>query len=127
MIHPYIYLGLPDAIRDRKTIVASKIISIVIKHFRLKADDVCQKTRARHIVYARHFVMIFLKQETGMSLKSIGKAFTGVTFDHTTVIHGIKTIKDLMSYNEDTQKDYASIKDAIAQSKIQEALIHDNN
>lgn len=122
MIHPYIYLGLPESVRDRKTIVSSKIISIVIKHFGLKFEDVCQRSKKRTFVYARHFVMLFLKNEAKMTLKDIAKSFTGITFDHTTVIHGIKTIKDLMSYNADTQKDYASIKDAIAQSKIEEAL-----
>jgi chromosomal replication initiator protein len=52
-----------------------------------------KRNRKRELVMARHFICYFLRKETGLSLKSIGNLFG---HDHTTVIHGVNTITNLL-------------------------------
>jgi len=51
-------------------------------------------SRKREIVEARFIAMWFIKEETALSLKEIGGCFGGR--DHSTAIHAIQTINDLL-------------------------------
>lgn len=52
------------------------------------------KTRKRNIVIARQAAMYLTKEFTNMPLKAIGQSFGGR--DHSTIIHAIRTVKNLM-------------------------------
>src|SRR5687768_7729072 len=85
---------LPDSSTLRE-----KIVGIVTNEFGIPPSDVFRKCRKREIVMSRQIAMMFIKQyDSHVSLKALGYYFGGR--DHTTVIHSIKTIKDLMQSDE---------------------------
>ncbi|QCK13980.1 chromosomal replication initiator protein DnaA [Mangrovivirga cuniculi] len=66
----------------------------VAEHYDVSLDDIKSKTRKKEIVVARQVAMYFSKEHTSLSLKSIGYHFGGR--DHSTVIHAVQTVSDLM-------------------------------
>lgn len=66
----------------------------VSEYFDIKTEDLKAKTRKKEIVTARQVAMYFSKEFTNHSLKSIGYHFGGR--DHSTVIHAIQTVNDLI-------------------------------
>jgi chromosomal replication initiator protein len=71
------------------------IIDAVTEHYKVKISDLKGKSRLREIVFPRQVAMYLAKELTNLSLKSIGYHFGGR--DHSTVIHAIQTVNDLMS------------------------------
>jgi chromosomal replication initiator protein len=63
-------------------------------YFNVSIDLLKAKTRKREIVVARQVAMYIAKEYTNMSLKSIGCHFGNR--DHSTVIHAISTVNDMM-------------------------------
>jgi len=74
------------------------IILIICEWFDVPREQLNKRSRLRKYVIPRQICMYFLKQYTTMSLKEIGVVFGGR--DHATAIHSIKTIKELMFYDE---------------------------
>ncbi len=66
----------------------------VSNYFDVSIDNLKAKTRKREIVVARQVAMYLAKEFTNMSLKSIGYHFGNR--DHSTVIHAITTVNDMM-------------------------------
>ena len=64
--------------------------------------DFLSSRRSRHIARPRQVAMYLAKKLTTKSLPEIGRKFTGR--DHTTVIHAIKKIEELM--NADKKFEY---------------------
>jgi len=60
--------------------------------------DLKSKSRKKELVFPRQVAMYFAKELTDLSLKSIGYHFGGR--DHSTVIHAVQTISDLMEQDE---------------------------
>jgi chromosomal replication initiator protein len=92
-----------------REISIDNIQKIVSEYFHLPVEKLKEKTRKREIVQARQISMYFAKNFTKSSLKTIGLHFGGR--DHSTVIHALNTVSDLMStdkkflqYVEDIRK-----------------------
>ena len=68
--------------------------NLVAKHFDMPVEKLHSKTRLREVVMARQLSMYLAKTYTNSSLKVIGDSFGGR--DHSTVIHSLKAIQDLM-------------------------------
>ena len=66
----------------------------VAEYFDISVADIKDKTRKKEIVLARQIAMYFAKELTNLSLKTIGYHFGNR--DHSTVIHAIQTINDLI-------------------------------
>jgi chromosomal replication initiator protein len=66
----------------------------VSNYFGVSIELLKAKTRKREIVVARQVAMYLAKEYTNMSLKSIGFHFGNR--DHSTVIHAISTVNDMM-------------------------------
>lgn len=100
VINPYVY---PGVVRTKKT--SSEIVEfieqVVCTQFQVSRDLIYTKTRKREVVVARMAFMYLLKKHTSFSLKKIGITLRR---DHTTVIHAIKTIDDLMSVYPDIKR-----------------------
>lgn len=75
-------------------ISVENIKNLVAKHFDIPVDKLGAKTRLREVVMARQVSMYLAKNYTNSSLKVIGDSFGGR--DHSTVIHSLRTIQDLM-------------------------------
>ncbi|MDX2286715.1 MAG: chromosomal replication initiator protein DnaA [Bacteroidia bacterium] len=78
-----------------REITIESIQKIVGEHFSVGVELMKDKSRKRDIVQARQIAMFFAKEMTRHSLKSIGLHFGGR--DHTTVIHALQTVSDLIA------------------------------
>ena len=89
------------------------IMKFVSEYFGVTIEQMKDKTRKREIVVARQVSMYFAKEYTNMSLKSIGSHFGNR--DHSTVIHAIQSVNDLM----DTDRKFnATMQDLIKRIKL---------
>lgn len=103
LISPYCAPGLLPGtampnVRYSETIIVAKISDFL----NVPITDMIRKTRERRIVEARQIAMYFLRGFTNLSLKEIGAMFGGR--DHTTAIHSIQTVKDLMYTDKEYRK-----------------------
>lgn len=73
---------------------ASRILKIVSSYFNVVPELLKGKTRKRDIVEARQITMYFIRKKTRYSLAETAGMFGGR--DHTTCIHSIQTVRDLM-------------------------------
>jgi chromosomal replication initiator protein len=86
---------MKNIIKDIETEVGIDFIQkSVSEYYRISIEDLKAKTRKKEIVVARQVSMYFCKEFTNHSLKSIGYHFGGR--DHSTVIHAITTVNDIM-------------------------------
>jgi chromosomal replication initiator protein len=82
--------------RTSREISIENIQKIVSEHFDLTVEKIVGKNRKRNIVVTRQLAIYFSKKMTDLSLKEIGKHFGDR--DHATILHSIKTVKDLMQF-----------------------------
>lgn len=86
---------MKNIIKDIETEVGIDFIQkSVAEYYGIPIEDLKAKTRKKEIVVARQVSMYFCKEFTNHSLKSIGYHFGGR--DHSTVIHAIQTVNDIM-------------------------------
>lgn len=74
-----------------------QIVEKVAKYYNLPVKEMCGKSRVAHIKTARQVAMFILSNELNLSTNKIA-AEVGVK-DHTTVMHGIKKIKQDLKLN----------------------------
>src|SRR5207237_17141 len=67
---------------------------LVAEHFNIKMAEMTSSRRARAVARPRQVAMYLSKQLTSRSLPEIGRKFGGR--DHTTVIHAVKKIEELI-------------------------------
>ena len=95
---------LRDLLRsNEKVITIEDIQRKVCEHFNVKISDMTSIKRVRTVARPRQIAMYLAKNLTLKSLAEIGKKFGGK--DHTTVIHAIKTIEDLVENNPEYRED----------------------
>lgn len=70
------------------------LYKVVTEHFNIPLESIKSKTRKKEIVIARQVAMYVAKQYTNYSLKSIGEYCGGR--DHSTVIHAIQSVNDML-------------------------------
>lgn len=88
-----------------------KVTEIVCCTLKIKKEKVLSKNRCREYVTARHMAMFFIrKYYPYISLKSTGNYFGGR--DHTTAIHAVQSIKNLMQAERKTREIVDMIDDA---------------
>ena len=86
-------------ILKRKDIAIEDIQRVVCEYFNIPDDLLRGKSRKKEIAFSRQVAMYLSKEMTHYSLKSIGLHFGGR--DHTTVIHAIRTINELVNKKRD--------------------------
>lgn len=91
---------LQDLLRahDRR-ITIDEIQRKVAEHYNIRLQDMHSARRARNVARPRQVAMYLAKQLTARSLPEIGRKFGGR--DHTTVMHAVRKIEELMV--DDTQ------------------------
>jgi len=89
-------------ITRRKDISIEEIQRVVCEYYDIPDDLLRGKSRKKEIALARQIAMYLSKEMTHYSLKSIGLHFGGR--DHTTVIHAIRTIDDLLGNGKKDNK-----------------------
>ena len=88
-------LVLQDLLKSsNKKITIEEIQKKVAEHFNIRITDMHSPRRSRSVARPRQIAMYLAKSITSRSLPEIGRKFGGR--DHTTVIHAIKTIEEIM-------------------------------
>ena len=77
-----------------RQITAKVVLEATADMFGLTVDELCGKSRSRPLVTARQVAMYVLREMTDFSYPAIGRAFGDR--DHTTVMHAVSKISDLM-------------------------------
>ena len=87
---------LADILRasDRKLTI-EEIQRKVAEHYNVRLSDLIGPKRLRTIARPRQVAMYLAKQLTSRSLPEIGRRFGGR--DHTTIMHGVRKIEELMA------------------------------
>jgi chromosomal replication initiator protein len=87
---------LQDLLRaNERRVTIDEIQRRVAEHFNVKMAEMTSARRARVVARPRQVAMYLAKQLTQRSLPEIGRKFGGR--DHTTVMHAVKKIEELMA------------------------------
>jgi chromosomal replication initiator protein len=109
------YICVPGIKEEYRAVSApvftpERIIETVCEHFKLNLKDLQGRSRVRERVFARHIIFYLLRKHTKMSLKSAGDLFGR---DHTTVIHSIDTLNNLMYTEPDVRAEVELIEETV--------------
>ena len=85
-----------------KQITIADILEVTADYYGLKISDLKSVRRERRIARPRQMAMYLSKLLTSLSLPDIGMHFER---DHTTILHAIRTIEDLVAKDEQLQDD----------------------
>ena len=99
----------PEAIRVR----IEDILQIIGRHYSVSRSDLLSPRRARSIVRPRQIGMYLAKKLTSRSLPEIGKRFGGR--DHSTVLHAVRKIEELLKADEKLAREIALLTRMIEQ------------
>ena len=92
---------------DRK-ISIDDIQRKVAEHYNVRLADMMGPKRARNVARPRQIAMYLSKQLTCRSLPEIGRRFGGR--DHTTIMHGVRKIEELVGEDNGLAEDVAMLK-----------------
>lgn len=102
--------ALRIAENEERELSIEEIISRVSEYFRLQSSDLTSKSRQSNIVLPRQMAMYLCRILTNKSLVAIGRSFTR---DHTTVMHAIDKIDELIKEDDNLKADLDSLKDQL--------------
>ncbi|WP_222611812.1 chromosomal replication initiator protein DnaA [Shimia ponticola] len=103
---------LSDVLRasDRK-ITVEEIQRKVSEHYNIRLSDMIGPKRLRSFARPRQVAMYLCKKMTTRSLPEIGRRFGGR--DHTTIMHGVKRIEELMAKDSQIADDLEMLRRAL--------------
>jgi chromosomal replication initiator protein len=95
---------LHDLLRaNERRVTIDEIQKRAAEHFNIKMSEMTSSRRARAVARPRQVAMYLAKQLTARSLPEIGRKFGGR--DHTTVIHAVKKIEELIAVDPTLAED----------------------
>jgi len=99
--------------QTNKLINVDTIQNIVAAHFNLNIHEMLSARRSRSLARPRQIAMYLAKQYTTNSLPDIGRKFSNR--DHTTVIHAVKKIDELINKDNEIKQNVLEIKKKLVQ------------
>lgn len=96
-VSPYVFPGFSAGtrIKGMKVDLTPDIIEkATTQYLNVTIEEARSKKRERGIVECRQIIMYLLRKHTTLSLKSVGERIG--RRDHTTVIHSVQHIRDMM-------------------------------
>ena len=93
---------------NNKTVNIEAIQKLVCSHFNLNIHELLSPRRSRSLARPRQIAMYLAKQHTTNSLPDIGRKFSNR--DHTTVIHAVKKINELIKKDNEIRQNVIEIK-----------------
>ena len=91
-----------------KTVNVEFIQNLVASHFNLNIHELLSPRRSRVLARPRQIAMYLSKQYTTNSLPDIGRKFSNR--DHTTVIHAVRKIDELIKKDNEIKQNVIDIK-----------------
>lgn len=95
-------------VREPKRVKIEDIQRICAKHYGVPRQDLLSSRRTRNVVLPRQTAMYLSKALTLRSLPEIGRRFGGR--DHTTVLHAVRKIEELIKTDQQLAQDVELIK-----------------
>ena len=93
---------------NTKSINVEHIQNLVCSYFKLNIQELLSPRRSRSLARPRQIAMYLAKQHTTNSLPDIGRKFSNR--DHTTVIHAVKKIDELIKKDNDIRQNVIELK-----------------
>ena len=93
---------------EPKRIRIEEIQRVVARHYNVSKQDLLSNRRTRTIVKPRQVAMYLAKMMTPRSLPEIGRRFGGR--DHTTVLHAVRKIEDMVGADQQLAKELELLK-----------------
>ncbi len=104
---------LSDLLRAaNRSVSIEDIQKRVASHFSIRTADMFSARRARQISRPRQIAMYLAKNLTASSYPEIGRQFGGR--DHTTIMHAVRTIEDLMTRDSHLADDVQLLRSLLA-------------
>ncbi|MCL4419416.1 DnaA/Hda family protein, partial [Patescibacteria group bacterium] len=94
-----------------------EIVRAICSFYNIKTTQLKGAKRDAFIVKPRHICMFFLKEEAGLTFVEIGNLLGGR--DHTTVMHAVEKVKELLTKQGKTQEEILFIKKRIKEGFLQ--------
>lgn len=104
------YTAIPGIRRLEMGAKASRIIQSVCEHYGIAEKKIYMRSRRRAICEPRQVAM-FLLREAGLTLGEVGSRLKG--YDHTSVIHSVARIKDLIEIGDRVKYDVERIRERV--------------
>jgi chromosomal replication initiator protein len=98
-------------VQDISPVTIDAIVHTVAEHYSIAVEEMRGKRRDKHIVFPRQVAMYLIREETESSLPVIGSAFGGR--DHTTALHAIEKITELVREDARLQNDLRQIRNRL--------------
>jgi chromosomal replication initiator protein len=95
-------------VADLPPVTIEALQVVVADHYAISVEEMKGKRRDKHIVFPRQVAMYLIREETESSLPVIGSAFGGR--DHTTALHAIEKITELVREDARLQNDLRLIR-----------------
>ena len=96
--------ALADMLRSsERRVTVEEIQKKVAEHYNIRLSDMIGPKRQRGVARPRQVAMYLSKHLTSRSLPDIGKRFGGR--DHTTILHGVRTIDELRTTDSQLSED----------------------
>ena len=92
---------------NKKSLNVESIQNVVAAHFNLNIQEMLSPRRSRSLARPRQIAMYLAKQHTTNSLPEIGRKFSNR--DHTTVIHAVKKITELIDKDNEIKQNIIEI------------------
>ncbi len=96
---------------NNKIITVEDIQKKVAGHYNIKVSDMHSPRRSRDVARPRQIAIFLAKQLTHHSLPEIGRKFGGR--DHTTIIHAVNRIENLLEADESIRQDMQILKQSL--------------
>ena len=103
------------ALRKPRAITPEVILDATAEKFGLSKEDIIGQRRHRPLVTARQIAMYVFRELTELSYPAIAREFGGR--DHTTVIHAVDKISDLMPAKQQIYDDVTDLVQTIRSGK----------
>ena len=104
-------VGLPENSEPnplRRVVTPRQVLEAVSRKFGITSTELKGTNRSRPIVRPRQILMYLLRTDLRLPLDEVGALVGGR--DHSTVLHAVTTVKNLMSTNPQTLEDISGIK-----------------
>lgn len=88
-----------------------RILATVADYFNVTRDQLVSPSRQQHIVLPRQVCMYLARKRTTCSLEEIGDVLGGR--DHTTVMHGVRTIDRAVRCNDLVEKQVRQVEERL--------------
>ncbi len=104
---------LTDAGRDRQ-VSDELVLDAVSSYYRVDRETLKGRKRDKKTALARQVAMYLLREDANLGSSAIGRILGGK--DHTTVLHGCKTIENQQNVDSQLRREIISIRETLANS-----------